>query len=46
MCTCNMSKSEGHGSLFRPQGSEKSENVSLKMGVKFAAFLNMGNNVC
>ena len=23
-----------------------SENISLKMGVKFAASLNMGNNLC
>ena len=29
-----MSKSEGHGILLRPQVSEMSEIVSLKMGVK------------
>ena len=23
-----------------------SENISLKMGLKFAASLNMGNNLC
>ena len=28
------------------QQSEKSENISLKMGVKFAASLNMGKNLC
>ena len=28
------------------QGSEMSENISLKMGVKFAASLNMGKNLC
>ena len=26
--------------------SEMSENISLKMGVKFAASLNMGKNLC
>ena len=41
-----MSKSEGHGSFFQLQGSEMSENISLKMGVKFAASLNMGKNLC
>ena len=28
------------------QGSDMSENISLKMGVKFAAPLNMGKNLC
>ena len=32
-----VSKSDEHG-------SEMSENISLKMGVKFAASLNMGKN--
>ena len=41
-----VSKSEGHGSLYQLQGSEMSENISLKMGVEFAASLNMGKNVC
>ena len=41
-----VSKSEGHGSFFRLQVSEMSENISLKMGVKFAASLNMGKNLC
>ena len=31
--------------LFQFQGSEMSENSSLKMGVKFAASLNMGMNL-
>ena len=41
-----VSKSEGHGSFFWLRGSEMSENNSLKMGVKFAASLIMGNNLC
>ena len=42
-----MSKSEGHTwVLFQLQWSEMSENISLKMGVKFAASLNMGKNLC
>ena len=41
-----VSKSEGHGVLFQIQGSEMSENISLKMGVKFAASLNMGKSLC
>ena len=42
-----MSKSEGHTRvLFQLQGSEMSENISLKMGVKFAASLNMAKNLC
>ena len=41
-----MSKSEGHGYLFHLKGSKLSENISLKMGVKFAASLNMGKNLC
>ena len=40
-----MSESEGHGSSFQLQGSEMSENISLKMGVKFAASLNMGKTL-
>ena len=32
--------------LFHLQRSEMSENISLKMGVKFAASLNMGKNLC
>ena len=32
--------------LFQLQGSEMSENISLKMGVKIAASLNMGKNLC
>ena len=39
-----VSKSEGHGSFFSFKGSEMSENISLKMGVKFAASLDMGKN--
>ena len=31
---------------FSASRSEMSENVSLKMGVKFAASLNMGKNLC
>ena len=31
--------------IFRLQGSEIGENISLKMGVKSAASLNMGKNV-
>ena len=31
---------------FQFQGSEMSENISLKMGVIFAASLNMGKNSC
>ena len=34
-------KSEGHGSFFELQGSEMSENISLKMGVKFAVSLSI-----
>ena len=32
--------------LFQLQGSEIRENISLKMGVKFTASLNMGKNLC
>ena len=39
-----MSKSEGHGSFFQLQGSEMSKNMSLKIGVKFVASLNIGQN--
>ena len=41
-----MSESKGHGSFFGFNWSEKSENISLKMGVKFAASLNMGKSLC
>ena len=41
-----VSKSEGQGSFLGFKGSEMSENISLKMGVKFAASLNMGKNLC
>ena len=41
-----MSLGERRGSLFQLQESEMSENISLKMGVKFAASLNMGKNLC
>ena len=41
-----VSESEGHGSFLRLQGSEMSENVSLKMGVKIAASLTMGVEYC
>ena len=41
-----VSKSEGHWPFFWPQGSEISENISLKMGVKFAASLNMDKILC
>ena len=41
-----VSKTEGHGSLFQLQGSEMSENISRKMGLQFAASLNMGENLC
>ena len=41
-----MSKSEGHWSFFRLKGSEMSENISLKIGTKFAASLNMGEKLC
>ena len=30
---------------FQPQGSEMSATISLKTGVKFAASLNMGDNL-
>ena len=40
-----VSKSEGNGSFFSLQGSEMIEKISLKMGVKFAASLNMGKNL-
>ena len=32
--------------IFQLQGSEMSENISLKVGVEFAASLNMGKNLC
>ena len=42
-----VSKSEGHGSLFSFNlESEMSENISLKMGVEFAASLSMGRHLC
>ena len=42
-CVCPKLKDMGP---FQLQGSEMSENISLKMGVKFAASLNMGTNLC
>ena len=39
-------KSEGHGVFFQLQGSEMSENISLKLGVNFAASHNMGKTLC
>ena len=39
-------QSEGHGSFLLLQGSELSENIPRKMGVKFASSLNMGENLC
>ena len=38
-----VSKREGHGSFLQLQGSV---NISLKTGVKCAASLNMGKNIC
>ena len=43
ICVCQKVKDMG---VFQPQGSEMSENILLKMGVKFAASLNMGKNLC
>ena len=40
-----VSKSEGHGSFFWPQVSEMSEMASLKMGVKFAISVIMGEKL-
>ena len=37
--------SEGYGA-YGLQGSEMIENISLKMGIKLAASLNMGENYC
>ena len=34
------------GSFFWLQGSQMSENISLKMCVELAAALNMGKNLC
>ena len=42
-CVCSKVKDMGP---FSALGSEISENISLKMGVKFAASLNMGKNLC
>ena len=39
-----MSKSEGHGSFFRLQESEMCDTISLKIGEKLAASLNMGQS--
>ena len=39
------SLSEGYGA-YGLQGSEMIENISLKMGIKLAASLNMGENYC
>ena len=41
----DVSNSEGHWSFFGFQGSEMSEKTSHKMGLKFAASLNMGKNL-
>ena len=32
--------------LFRLQGSKMSEKISLEMGIKLAASLSMGENLC
>ena len=42
-CVCPKVKDMGHVWL---QGSEKCENISLKMGIEIAESLNMGENVC
>ena len=42
-CVCPKVKDMGPLQL---QGREMSENISLKMGVKVAASLNMGNDLC
>ena len=42
-CVCPKVKDMGP---FWLQGSEMSENISLKMGLTFAASLNMGKNLC
>ena len=41
-----VSKSEGHGYFFRLLRSELSEDISLKLVVKIAASLNMGEKLC
>ena len=38
-----VSKSEGHCLFFSLEVSEMNEKISLKMGVKFAVSLNMGD---
>ena len=43
-CVCPKVK-EWTWVLFRLQGSETSESISLKMDVKFAASLNVGENL-
>ena len=40
-CVCPKVKDMG---LFQFQGSAMSDNISFKLGVKFAASLNMGKN--
>ena len=42
-CVCPKVKDMGP---FSAQGSEMSENISLKMGVKFPPSFNMGKNSC
>ena len=41
-CVCPKMKEMVH---FSAQGSEMNENISLKMGMEFAASLNMGENL-
>ena len=41
-----VSKSEGHGSFFGFKWGEMIEKISLKMGLKLAASLNLGENLC
>ena len=43
---CPKVKDMGPFSASTVQGSEMSENISLKTGVKFAASLNLGKNLC
>ena len=45
MTGCVCPKVKGMGP-FQPQDSEMSDNVSVKMGVTFAASLNMGESLC
>ena len=43
-CVCP--KVKDMGPFFWLLASEMNENISLKMGVKLAASLNMGKNLC